>query len=103
MSIADKADYVRSKRDSNPGRHHCHWPGCEQRVPPAMWGCRKHWYMLPLPLRTAIWRTFKPGQEEAKNPSRDYLDAAKAAQDWIAARSTQQHGLDFDSAAREGN
>lgn len=66
--------------------HHCHWPGCARQVPPAMWGCRAHWYALPLNLRTAIWRSFEPGQERAGTPSREYLAAARAAQAWIAAQ-----------------
>lgn len=52
-----------------------------------MWGCRKHWYMLPKPIRDEIWRTFQPGQEDRKDPSPAYVRAARAAQDWIATRS----------------
>ena len=81
-----KADYVRDKIATDDGahQHHCHWPGCDKTVPPATWGCRKHWYMLPAALRSLIWRTFRPGQEDAKTPSREYVDAARKVQDWIA-------------------
>jgi hypothetical protein len=41
--------------------------------------------MLPADIRTRIWRTFRPGQEQTKTPSREYVEAARAAQDWIAA------------------
>lgn len=80
-----KADYVRGEAAiDTTTNHHCHWPGCTKRTPPAMWGCRAHWYKLPLSIRTRIWRTFRPGQEKSKTPSREYIEAAKAAQDWIS-------------------
>ncbi|WP_375188440.1 hypothetical protein [Sphingobium yanoikuyae] len=89
MRIGDKADYVRARLRSDPGGHHCHWTGCDKRVPAAQWGCRKHWYMLPQALRARIWRTFRPGQEESKTPSREYVAVAKEAQEWIATSHPQ--------------
>lgn len=82
-SVGQKADYVRSRFGGPTGRHHCHWPGCDALVPPAQWGCRPHWFALPRPIRTAIWNSFRPGQEESKTPSRAYVKAAQAAQQWI--------------------
>ena len=64
-------------------RHTCHWPGCETAVPPAMWGCKAHWFKLPKALRDRIWATYRPGQEITKTPSAAYLDAARAGQAWI--------------------
>lgn len=79
-----KADYVREKiRDGRAGDHHCHWPGCERKVPPAAWGCMKHWKMLPLALQRKIWAAFRPGQEVSKTPTRDYVEAAHEVQMWI--------------------
>lgn len=63
--------------------HSCHWPGCNQAVPPAMWGCRRHWFTLPKPLRDRIWKTYRPGQERTKDPSPEYLAAAAGVQQWI--------------------
>lgn len=63
--------------------HTCHWPRCPVEVPPAMWGCKKHWFRLPLRLRNRIWQTYVPGQETTKDPSQAYLDAAQAVQSWI--------------------
>jgi hypothetical protein len=63
--------------------HHCHWPGCERVVPPRLWGCREHWYRLPSHLRRRIWQTYRPGQEITKDPSDEYIAAAKAVQNWI--------------------
>ena len=86
--VAIKADYVREKiAAGRAGTHHCHWPDCDTPVPPAAWGCRKHWFMLPATLRSKIWRAFRPGQEDTKTPSREYVAVAREVQDWIAARN----------------
>lgn len=58
--MSTKADYVRSQGQSRT--HHCHWPGCEKQVPPAMWGCKTHWFKLPANLRAMVWSTYRPGQ-----------------------------------------
>lgn len=85
-AIGDKAAYVRrAARRHRGGDHTCHWPGCERKVPPAMWGCRTHWYKLPAELRSKIWRSFRPGQEASKTPSSEYIEAAREVQDWIVA------------------
>jgi hypothetical protein len=63
--------------------HTCHWPGCNAQVPPAMWGCKRHWFALPQHLRTRIWRAYQPGQEVTGHPSADYISAARAVQVWI--------------------
>lgn len=81
-SIGDKAAHVRQAAD--PGGHTCHWPGCNKRVKPALWGCPKHWYTLPARLRALIWRTYRAGQEDDKRPSGEYLDAAHQVQEWIS-------------------
>lgn len=80
--MGTKADYVR--RQTQTRQHTCHWPGCEKQVPPAMWGCKYHWFRLPQSLRNKIWETYKPGQEEGRTPvSRAYYDTAKEVQEWI--------------------
>ena len=64
--------------------HHCHWPGCEKKVPPAMWGCKEHWFKLPKILRDKIWAAYEPGQESIGSPSKEYLIVATEVQKWIA-------------------
>lgn len=76
-----KADYARNA--PHPLGHTCHWPGCEVSVKPAMWGCAKHWFKLPADLRSKIWRTYQPGQEISKDPSREYVAVAREVQVWI--------------------
>jgi hypothetical protein len=83
-TIGEKADYVRHQPQTR--NHHCHWPGCDKQVPPAMWGCKAHWFRLPAHLRRLIWRTYQPGQEIDFSPSHEYIDAAQRVQEWIAAQ-----------------
>ena len=68
--------------------HTCHWPGCGKQVPPAKWGCREHWYSLPVHIRHAIWHAYEIGQEDhPEQVTRIYAQAARNAQDWI-----ERHG-----------
>ena len=93
MRVADKAAHVRG---AGQGReHHCHWPGCPAEVPPAMWGCRKHWFKLPADLRGEIWRTYRPGQEDSMTPSREYVAVALRVQDWIATNHPETKQKDL--------
>lgn len=77
----DKVRYV--KKQGQTRNHHCHWPGCTEQVPPAMWGCKKHWFTLPKYLRDKIWKAFRPGQETNLTPSKDYIEVAREVQEWI--------------------
>ena len=82
MTMNPKVRHVLSAGQTR--KHHCHWPGCEKQVPPAMWGCRTHWYSLPKDLRDKVWRAYQPGQEATMTPSAEYLDVAREVQAWIA-------------------
>ena len=81
VPVGQKADHVRNAQQTRS--HTCHWHGCEKQVPPAMWGCKKHWFMLPKLLRAKVWKTYRPGQEDSMDPSQDYLAVAKEVQQWI--------------------
>ena len=76
-----KAEYVKSQGQTRA--HTCHWVGCTRQVPPALWGCKDHWFKLPKSLRDRIWATYKPGQEVTMTPSAEYLKAADDAEKWI--------------------
>jgi hypothetical protein len=41
--------------------HECPGPGCEVQVPAHMLACSRHWYQVPRPLRTAVWRAWDNG------------------------------------------
>lgn len=73
--------------------HTCHWPGCTKHVPPAMWGCKPHWFALPKRLRDRIWATYRPGQEITKDPSREYLAAADDVQHWILEQKRRERSI----------
>ena len=81
MNKADKVAHV--KRAGQSRDHECHWPGCDKQVPPAKWGCYKHWMMLPKRIRDNIWNAYCIGQEVDMSPSKAYVKAAREAQDWI--------------------
>jgi hypothetical protein len=59
--------------------HTCHAHGCERRVPPSMFACKHHWFALRKPLRDAIWREYRPGQEKTKDPSARYMAVQRRA------------------------
>lgn len=73
--------------------HTCHATACEKRVPPSMWGCKRHWFMVPKQIRDRVWATYRPGQEDDWKPTRAYLEAAKAAVVAVAERE----GLEPDT------
>lgn len=52
-------------------------------VAPKLWGCKKHWFMLPAGLRAKIWAAYVPGQEITKTPSAAYIAVAQEVQQWI--------------------
>ncbi len=76
-----KADYVKAQPQTRD--HGCHWPGCDKQVPPAKWGCARHWFMLPKRIRDKMWAAYRPGQEIDMKPSRAYVEVAREAQSWI--------------------
>lgn len=78
----DKVAYVKSQTQTR--NHTCHWPDCRVQVPPAMWGCKKHWFKLPIVLRHKIWKAYVPGQEITLTPSAEYLHVADEVNVWIA-------------------
>lgn len=59
--------------------HHCHAHGCNKKVPPAMFACKSHWYALRKPMRDAIWREYRNGQEIDKKPSYRYMAVQRLA------------------------
>ena len=78
----NKRGYV--VRQGQTRDHECHWPDCTRQVPPAMWGCRQHWFTLPKRLRDRVWAAYVPGQEVSGTPSDEYVAVAREVQDWIA-------------------
>jgi len=59
--------------------HICHALNCDKQVPPKLFMCRKHWYMVPRILRAEVWRHYRPGQEIDKQPTEKYLKVTAEA------------------------
>lgn len=73
--------------------HTCHATACPARVPPVMFMCKPHWFKLPRAFRDRIWATYRAGQCDDMNPSREYCLAAKAAVTYLA----QSEGAEPDT------
>lgn len=63
--------------------HTCHAKGCGTPVPPKMFMCRPHWYMLDQKMQSSIWALYRPGQEVDKQPSALYLRVAQQCIDYV--------------------
>lgn len=66
--------------------HTCHATACEVNVPPEMFMCRRHWFMLPKRLRDKIWRHYREGQCDDWQITKAYSEAAKECVRFIAAK-----------------
>ena len=65
--------------------HLCHAKGCPAPVPPKMFMCKPHWFMLPKATRDRVWAVYRPGQEITKDPSNAYMDVTTRAIAWLDA------------------
>lgn len=85
--------------------HTCHAEGCKRPVPPRMFVCRMHWGKLSEPLKKAIWREYRPGQERDKNPSLRYLAVQALARGELAFKPYDEQAAyvsaNLFAAARE--
>lgn len=87
--MTTRGEKVRHVRRAKQTRTHtCHWPGCTTQVPPAMWGCKPHWFALPTELRNKVWAAYEPGQEETMTPSPRYLEVVREVEAWINENRT---------------
>jgi len=80
-----KLAYLRSQGQTRA--HTCHWPGCAEQMPPALWGCATHWRQIPADLQQKLLEAYRSGQENwregAERPSLAYLDVAMEVRQWI--------------------
>lgn len=76
----------------NPQGHRCHAEGCSTDVPPAMFMCKRHWFMVPINLRNQIWALYEPGQEITKSPNNLYVKVALAAIKAVAEKEAKYRG-----------
>lgn len=66
--------------------HTCHAMACEAHVPPAMFMCKRHWYMLPKVMRDAVWEEYVFGQEDRMDPTEEYMNVTERAIRWLAIK-----------------
>lgn len=66
--------------------HTCHAIDCHIPVEPKLIMCRKHWKMVPKHLQQSIWYHYRPGQEQDKRPSPEYVVTARQAVNAVAAK-----------------
>ena len=71
--------------------HECHAIGCHQDVPPRMFMCKTHWFMLPKALRDAVWCEYVPGQERRKDPTEAYLNVTQRCRRFVAVKEGILH------------
>ena len=64
--------------------HTCHATGCDKHVPPEMFMCKTHWFMLPKSMRNDIWTTYRVGQCDDMNPSKEYCEIARKCVVYLA-------------------
>lgn len=69
--------------------HHCHARGCKTPCVPERLMCLRHWRMVPKPIQTQVWATYRVGQCDDKTPSEEWHKAADAA---IAAVAEKERG-----------
>ena len=66
--------------------HHCHARGCMVTTKPEMLMCLRHWRMVPRDLQRRVWATYRAGQCDDMEPSREWFTAADAAIAYVAER-----------------
>lgn len=68
--------------------HTCPATGCTRNVPSHMLLCRTHWYMVPGPLRDAVWDAWAGGIGAGSSAHRAACaDAIEAVNHTIAERT----------------
>lgn len=66
-------------------RHTCHARGCKVPCRPQYLMCPRHWRRVHPTLQRAVWRTYREGQCDDKNPSEAWHKAADAAIGYVAS------------------
>lgn len=69
--------------------HHCHARNCGVATKPEMLMCFRHWRMVPRDLQRRVWATYRDGQCDDKQPSREWHAAADAAIAAVAEKESR--------------
>lgn len=91
-------------------RHTCHARGCLTPCRPEYLMCPRHWRKVHPRIQRLVWRYYRDGQCEDKNPSEEWHEAADAAIGYVATledhplRMVEVNALKkFDFIVRESN
>lgn len=81
-----------------PATKRCLWPGCERPVSgnTAFFGCKPHWWALPVEIRTEIWRAGERGTDA-------YSAATAKAREWIAGIPARIKAMGVTGTATGGS
>lgn len=98
-TAAKVAHVVEQLRSTGHQGHTCHAKGCNKKLAPAIFMCKKHWALVPPVIRRSIWFYYRAGQEQSKTPSADYLAVAREAIAVVAMEEGRQTSLPLGSPA----
>jgi hypothetical protein len=76
--------------------HTCHIPDCNVGVKPELLMCLVHWKMVPKALQREVWRHYRRGQCDDKQPSAEWIAAAHAG--IAAVQSKRQQKADRNAS-----
>lgn len=79
MSHSEQESPLGDRGERARTEHVCHARNCDVPVPPKLFMCKRHWFMVPRVIRWEVWKYYVPGQEILKNPTPEYLAAANMA------------------------
>jgi hypothetical protein len=80
--------------------HTCHALDCTAACPPARLFCLRHWNMLSVDLKNAIWALYRKGQERDKKPSAAYVIAQIEAIRDVAQKERSRTPMELDAYVR---
>jgi hypothetical protein len=66
--------------------HTCHARGCDVPCKPELLMCRRHWGRVPRVVQQDVWKHYRPGQCDDKDPSPAWHRAADAAIGAVAVK-----------------
>ena len=81
--------------------HTCHNPNCGQPLPAHLVSHSSAWFALPKKLRDNIWRTYRAGQEDDKQPTMAYIEALEGCINWWREHETICRIPKRDTVSRE--
>ncbi len=65
--------------------HVCAVPGCQARIKPVLLMCRTHWRRGPNPIKRAVFKHYREGQN-SQTATPEYMEAYYAAVDSVKTK-----------------